>query len=145
MTGKVLKVEMDMPAIASLQAPYVIKVRLVNVSGKPQLVNKRLAMGYKSSQARELFVSISKTKTGINIGAETELYERDFSKPEDYVFLSPGQSIATEFNLFDWYELPGKGTYYIKVCYQADEKMAYRPKDLAKGTFCSAITKVTFE
>lgn len=143
--GKVLKLEVEMAQTAKLQLPFAIQVILKNVSKVPQLVNKRLSMGYKSSLARELFVSISKTKSGPIIGAETELYERDFSKPEDFVWLQPDQQVTTEFNLFDWYELPGKGSYYIKVCYQADEKLAYKPADLTKGTFCSAVTKVTFE
>lgn len=144
-TDKSLTISIDLPNTASLQKPCLIKVHLNNNSIRPQLVNTRLSIGYKTSLARELFVTLTKTPSGKNVGIPAKDYDRDFSKPEDYEWLPPGQSIATEFNLFDWYELPGKGSYYISICYQADEKMAYRPKDLTKGTFCSVVTPVTFE
>jgi len=65
------------------------------------------------------------------------LYERYFSPESDFVWLLPQQQTSTHFNLFDWYDIPSAGTYTIRVCYQADEELAYKPEGLLKGEFCS--------
>ena len=110
----------------------------------PQLVNKRLSVGYKKSQARELFVSITKIKENTEAGIQSQLYNRDFSQPADFVWLQPGEGIGAEFNLFDWYTVLSKGTYYIQVCYQADEALTYKPEAITKGIYSSNPKKITF-
>jgi hypothetical protein len=57
--------------------------------------------------------------------------------PEDYVWLAPGQSMTTSFDLFEWYSLPFAGEFERIGCYQADEPLAAKPAELLSGTYCS--------
>lgn len=120
-----------------------IKVDIRNVSGSAILVNKRLSVGYRNSLSRELFVTIFKKGTSINMGLQKVLYERDFSPVSDFVWLLPQQQTSTRFNLFNWYEMLPAGTFSVRVCYQADEELAYQPDGLCKGVFCSEEKTVT--
>jgi hypothetical protein len=117
--------------------PCNVEVRLTNRSLDAVLVNRRLAVGYRDSVARELFVEVFKRESGEVVSQEALLYERDFSSIEDYVWLAPGQSIATSFDLFEWYSLPSAGEFELIVCYQADESLAPKPAKLLLGTYCS--------
>ena len=78
-----------------------------------------------------------KRGSGEVVSQKALLYQRNFSSPEDYVWLAPGQSIATSFDLFEWYSLPSTGEFELVVCYQADEPLAPKPDGLLAGTYCS--------
>src|SRR5262245_38763353 len=72
-----------------------VEVRLTNRSLDAVLINRRLAVGYRDSVAREFFVEVYKRGSGEVVSQKALLYQRNFSSPEDYVWLAPGQSIAT--------------------------------------------------
>jgi hypothetical protein len=101
------------------------------------LINRRLAVGYRDSHARELFAEVFKPGSSEIVSQPALLYKRDFSSPADYVWLVPGESVSTSFDLFEWYSLPSAGEFELIVCYQADEPLAPKPAELLLGTYCS--------
>jgi hypothetical protein len=114
-----------------------LKVEIRNNSGSEILVNKRLAIGYRNSLSRELYLTITDKHSAENVGLQKVLYERKFSSSSDFIWLLPQQQISTQFNLFDWYEIPSSGTYTIQIFYQADEELAFKPEGLCRGVFSS--------
>jgi hypothetical protein len=118
--------------------PARVAVRVTNSGTEPIVVNARLAVGYRESQARELFVEIFKPGSDDVVSQPTQLYQRSFSPPDDYRTLQPGASLASEFDLFDWYALPGPGSYELVVYYTADEPLASPPDNVLRGTHASA-------
>jgi hypothetical protein len=120
-----------------LSHPCKVEVGLTNRSPDAVLINRRLAVGYRDSVARELFVEVYKRGSDEVISQKALLYQRNFSSPEEYVWLAPRQSIATSFDLFEWYSLPSAGEFELVVCYQADEPLAPKPDGLLPGTYCS--------
>jgi len=120
-----------------LSDPCKVEVRLTNRSHDAVLINRRLSVGYRDSVARELFVEVYKRASGELAGQKAQLYQRNFSSPEDYVAVAPGQSVATSFDLFEWYSLPSDGEFELIACYQADEPLAPKPAELLLGTYCS--------
>lgn len=140
-----LKVTVTLPDEIMLGKPCIVKVDIRNVSSSAFIVNKRLSVGYKDSLSRELFIIIRKKGASLNIGLQKLLYERDFSPASDYVSLKPQEQISTQFNLFDWYEVPKARTLTIQVCYQADENLAYKPDGLVEGIFYGEKKEVTFK
>lgn len=120
-----------------LSQPCKVEVRLTNQSSDGVLINRRLAVGYRDSLARELFVEVYKRDSGEVVSRKALLYQRNFSAPDDYVRLAPGQSVSASFDLFEWYSLPSAGEFELVVCYQGDEPLAAKPADLLPGTFCS--------
>ena len=78
-----------------LSQPCKVEVRLTNQGPDAVLINRRLAVGYRDSVARELFVDVYKPQSGEVVSQKALLYQRNFSSPEDYVWLAAGQSIAT--------------------------------------------------
>ncbi|MGH7926544.1 MAG: hypothetical protein ACREQV_01955 [Candidatus Binatia bacterium] len=117
--------------------PCKVEVRLTNQSIDAVLINRRLAVGYRDSDARELFAEVFKRESGEVVSEEALLYNRDFSRPEDYLWLAPKESTSTSFDLLEWYCLPGPGEYDLIVYYQADEPLAARPAELLAGTYAS--------
>lgn len=132
-----LKVIVNMPDQILQGQACEINVDIRNVSTSAVVVNKRLSVGYQNSLSRELYLTIFKKGTSINVGQQKVLYERNFSPISDLVWLLPQQQTSTHFNLFNWYEMLPAGTYSVRVCYQADEELAYQPDGLCKGVFCS--------
>ena len=118
--------------------PCLVEVQLTNPSAQPILINRRLAVGYHDSHARELFAEVFRRGSYEVASKMTKLYERDFSPPEDYVRLPPMQTVSTSFDLFDWYSLPSAGDYELVVYYQADEPLALKPVGLLFGIHSSA-------
>lgn len=114
--------------------PCLVEVQLTNQSAQSVLINRRLAVGYRDSHARELFAEVFRRGSDELVSKRTKLYQRDFSPPDDYVSLLPGQSVSTSFDLFEWYSLPSVGEYELVVFYQADEPLAAKPNRLLTGT-----------
>jgi hypothetical protein len=121
----------------SMSGPCWVEIQLTNKSPQPVRINRRLAVGYRHSQARELFLEVFKKDSAEVVSKQALLYERDFSPPDDYVWLAPEQSVSTSFDLFKWYSLPSPGEYELMVYYQADEPLAAKPADLLTGTHSS--------
>ena len=120
-----------------LSGPCWVEVRLTNQSTESVLINKRLAVGYRDSDARELFADAFKRGSTEIVSQKALLYERAFSPREDYVWLAPGQSVSTSFDLFKWYSLPTAGEFELVMYYQADEPRAAKPAELLPGTYAS--------
>jgi hypothetical protein len=142
---KKLEIKFNIPDKIRDGQPCEIVVEVKNISSSETIVNKRLSVGYQNSLSRELYIIICHEGLTENVGIQKVLYERSFSSHEDYVKLLPGKKISTKFNLFDWYEFPKAGNYTLQVCYQGDEKLAYKPDGLAKGILCAEKKMATFE
>lgn len=123
---------------ARMDKPLYIRVTLKNTGKKTETVNARLSLGYENSLSREIFVRMN----ALPISQDRIFYEtdinRDFSGPEDYVQIEPGQSISSIINLFECYRPTKPGKYEIVVCYQGNEPLAFPPADILPGVFCSA-------
>jgi hypothetical protein len=120
-----------------LSHPCRVEVRLTNRSPDPVLINRRLAVGYRDSHARELFAEVFKPGSSEIVSQPALLYKRDFSSAADYGWLAPGESVSTSFDLFEWYTLPSAGDFELIVYYQADEPLAAMPAELLPGTYSS--------
>lgn len=120
-----------------LSSPCLVEVQVTNKSAQPVLLNKRLSVGYRDSQSRELYFEIFGKGSTEDVGKRKLLYERPFASPEDYVWVEPEQSVAANFDLFEWYSLPSIGEYELVAYYQGDEKLAPKPTGLLTGTYCS--------
>jgi hypothetical protein len=137
--SSILEVRVDTPdQPVRLAGPCPVQVRLTNRGEQPVLINRRLALGYRDSQARELFAEIHPRRSREVVSRRTKLYERESASADDYRWLQPGESASTSFDLLEWYALPAPGEYELVVFYQADEPLAPRPSGLLAGVHESA-------
>jgi hypothetical protein len=97
-----------------------VHVRLRNVGDVPLVVCRRLAVGYRRSDGRELFADVFAPGSDEVVSRMTKLYDRDPPLPEDYAPLAPDEELATDFDLLRWYGLPGPGSYDLEVFYEGD-------------------------
>jgi hypothetical protein len=97
-----------------------VAVRLRNGGGAPLVVCRRLAVGYRASDGRELFAEVYAPGTDELLSRMTKLYDRDPPRPADYGPLDPGDELATSFDLLRWYVVPGPGSYELEVFYEGD-------------------------
>lgn len=133
-----LDVEVRLPSEPIyLGRPCLIEVVVVNKGVDPVLVNKRLSIGYKDSLSRELYLAFHDPESGAPAPTMVVDYQRDFSEPSDYGYLTPGDSIARSFDLFEWYQPQEPGVYRLIVYYQADEPLASTPPQILKGVYSS--------
>lgn len=117
--------------------PAWVEVRLTNQQADPVLINKRLGIGYRNSLDRELFAEVFPRSGDNVITKEAVDYQRDPSSASDYVWLQPGETVSTSFDLFEWYTLPGPGEYDLVVSYLADDSPEGYPERLLTGTYSS--------
>lgn len=117
--------------------PATVTVRLTNQQAEPVLINKRLAMGYRNDLNRELFAEVFARGGSEVLSKEERDYQRDRSPATDYVWLQPGESVSTSFDLFRWYTLPGPGEYDLIVNYRADDARGAQPEGLLTGVHSS--------
>jgi hypothetical protein len=117
--------------------PATVAVKLTNQHAEPVLVNKRLAMGYRNSLDRELFAEVFPRGGNDVISKEARDYQRDPPAATDYVWLQPGESVSTSFNLFRWYTLPGPGEYDLVVNYRGDDAPDAQTEGLLTGVHSS--------
>ena len=122
-----------------IRAGSPIKVELVlqNNSDSSFVVNKRMAIGYKSSLSRELYVELKFENDGENLPYYESDINRDFSPKSDYVSLAPGEKLSRIIDLYEFYTPKGPGNYQAIIYYQADEELASLPKNVLKGTYKS--------
>jgi hypothetical protein len=97
-----------------------VRVRLRSAGDEPLVVCRRLAVGYRGSDGRELFADVFAPGSDVVVSERSKLYDRDPPSVDDYGPLAPGEELETEFDLIRWYALPGPGTYELQVFYEAD-------------------------
>jgi hypothetical protein len=97
-----------------------VRVRLRNAGDEPLVVCRRLAVGYRASDGREVFADVFAPGSDVVVSEMSKLYDRDPPSLDDYGPLAPGEELETEFDLIRWYALPGPGTYELQVLYEAD-------------------------
>ena len=117
--------------------PCRIHITIVNQTVEPVMVNRRFAIGYSDSLARELYITLRDPKTGSPAPVSEVDYKRDFSPRSDYGYLPPGGNISVSFDLFEWYEPVIPQTYLLVVHYQADESLADPPPEILRGVYSS--------
>lgn len=117
--------------------PASVEVRLTNQQTEPVLINKRLAVGYRNDLNRELFAEVFRRGGNEVIGEEARDYQRNRPQGADYVWLQPGESVSTSFDLFRWYRLPGPGGYDLVVSYRPDDAPGVKPEGLLAGVHSS--------
>jgi hypothetical protein len=115
-----------------------VRATLTNTGQDPALVNGRLAVGYRGTLARELYAELIDLATGGPALIYEADYDRSFSPRSDYVWLGPGESISTTFDLWEWYAPIGAGSYRLKMYYQADEPLADPPGEIVRGVWAAA-------
>ncbi len=115
-----------------------VRVTLTNTGQGPALINGRLGVGYRGALARELFAVLIDLATGGPTLIYEADYDRSFSPPSDYVWLGPGESVSTTFDLWEWYAPIGAGCYRLLMYYQADEPLADPPEEIVRGVWAAA-------
>jgi hypothetical protein len=117
--------------------PASVEVRVTNQQAEPVLINKRLGVGYRNDANRELFAEVFPRGGNEVVSVEARDYQRDPSRATDYVWLQPGESVSTSFDLFRWYTLPGPGEYDLVVHYRADDAPGTQLEGLLGGDHSS--------
>ena len=97
-----------------------VDVRITNTGATPLVVCRRLAVGYPSTDGRELYAAVYRRGSDEAVSRMTKLYDRDPPSPEEYGPLEPGDALTSSFDLLRWYGLPGPGSYELQVFYEAD-------------------------
>jgi hypothetical protein len=97
-----------------------VRVRIANRGDAPLVVCRRLSVGYRERDGRELFATVFAPGTDDVVSRESRLYDRDPPAETEYGPLGPGETLDTEFDLIRWYYLPGPGAYELEVGYEAD-------------------------
>jgi hypothetical protein len=119
-SGAPLQVSAAVGAHARWPTTCPVRVRLRNAGPEPLVVCRRLAVGYRRSDGRELFADVFAPGSDEVVSRMTKLYDRDPPSVDDYGPLAPGEELATEFDLLRWYGLPGPGSYDLEVYYEGD-------------------------
>ena len=120
-----------------------VDVRVGNVGDAPLVVCRRLAIGYRESDGRELFAEVHPRGADEVVSRMTRLYDRDPPAREDYGALQPGEELATSFDLLRWYAVPGPGSYDLEVFYEAGGRGAPEVDGVLQGMHGSG--RVSFE
>ena len=132
-----LRVEATVGAEARWPTTLPVHVRISNTGDGPVRVAKRLAVGYRDADGRELFAEVHPPGSDELVSQMTKLYDRDPAKPEEYVPLAPGEALETGFDLLRWYGLPGPGRYELEVFYEGDGLLAPQVDGAARGVYAS--------
>lgn len=138
-----LAVEAAVGAHARWPTTAPVHVRVRNAGDAPVRVARRLAVGYRETDGRELFAEVHPPGSDELVSRMVKLYDRDPARPEDYVPLAPGEALATDFDLLRWYALPGPGAYELEVFYEGDGLLAPHVEGAARGVYGSG--RVPFE
>jgi len=132
-----LAVEASVGPDARWPTTIPVHVRIRNDGEAPVRVARRLAVGYRDADGRELFAEVHPPGSDELVSRQTKLYDRDPAKPEEYVPLAPGEELATDFDLIRWYALPGPGSYELQVFYEGDGMLAPQVDGAARGIYAS--------
>jgi hypothetical protein len=138
-----LTVEASVGPDARWPTTIPVHVRIRNDGDAPVRVARRLAVGYRDADGRELFAEVHPPGSDELVSRQTKLYDRDPAKPEEYVPLAPGEELATDFDLIRWYGLPGPGSYELQVFYEGDGMLAPQVDGAARGVY--ACGRVPFD
>src|SRR5262245_36997384 len=90
-----------------------ITVRLANTGATPQVVNRRLALGYRELPPRELFAELTGAETDEPAAFRLARYNRDAAPASAFVALAPGQHIEHTLDLFETYRPREPGRYRL--------------------------------
>ena len=120
-----------------------VEVRLRNEGSEPLVVCRRLAIGYRESDGRELFADVHPPGSEEVVSRTKKIYDRDPPPPEDYVPLSPGKELTGSFDLLRWYALPGPGSYELEIFYEGDGRGAPAVEGILRGVHRSG--RLTFQ
>lgn len=132
-----LAVEASVGPDARWPTTIPVHVRIRNDGEAPVRVARRLAVGYRDTDGRELFAEVHPPGSDELVSRQTKIYDRDPAKPEEYVPLAPGEELATDFDLIRWYALPGPGSYDLQVFYEGDGMLAPQVDGAARGIYAS--------
>ncbi|MET0147279.1 MAG: hypothetical protein ABW328_21205 [Ilumatobacteraceae bacterium] len=110
-----------------------VTVRLRNAGDQPVVVNTRMAPGYATSRAREVWLEV-----GGREDVSRRDYEREHAGPDDFAPLPPGAVVEGAFVLLDWYRFAA-GAHRVIACYEADERGAAYPDDVLRGVVRSPV------
>lgn len=121
------------------ERPCMALVIVSNIGKEPLLINKRLAVGYRNSDSRELFVEVHRKGTEEIVSIENQDYNRSPASSQDYHVLQAGEFITSSFDFCEWYNIPldVNGELEMVVFYQADETNHEKPEAVLKGIFAS--------
>jgi hypothetical protein len=97
-----------------------VSVALRNSGEAPVIVCRRLAVGYREADGRELFADVFRPGREGVVSRMTRIYDRDPPSVDDYGPLDPGDELSASFDLLRWYALPGPGDYELVVFYEGD-------------------------
>ena len=97
-----------------------VDVRLHNDGDEPIVVCRRLAVGYRETDGRELFAEVHPPGSDEIVSRMKTLYDRDAPAAEEYVALAPGEQLETAFDLMRWYAISGPGEYELELFYEGD-------------------------
>lgn len=128
-----------------LSSPCIVEVRLINKGPKPLLINGRLSVGYRHSQSREVFCEVIDSVTKETVSKQSLLYDREYARSEDYVWVQPNRHVSKSFDLFEWYSLPTAGDYKLVLYYQADEVLVTSLPNLVRGVYSSELIDLLIE
>jgi hypothetical protein len=115
-----LEVAASVGANARWPTTCPVRVRVRNAGDGVVVVCRRLAVGYRGSDGRELFADVFLPGTDVVVSETSKLYDRDPPSVDEYGPLAAGEALETEFDLLRWYALPGPGAYELQVLYEAD-------------------------
>jgi len=104
----------------SRSIPIPLTVTLRNISTAAVLINGRLGVGYEDSVVRELYFTVY-TADGqvlpVPNEARTDVHRMPPRK-DDFRYLEPGQTLATEVDVTMWYPCSRTGRYSIVFTYE---------------------------
>jgi len=115
----IVTVSPDVLADGSLKSDSM-RVKLTNADSFPIAVVGRLAIGYDDSDSREIYAIIRDRRSGQVVGKRAQLYQRESISRNQIKVLPPGGEVETEFNLFEWYDVPG-GDLEMQIVYDSTE------------------------
>jgi hypothetical protein len=120
-----------------------VDVTLRNEGHQQVKVARRLAVGYRETDGRELFAEVHPPGSDEVVSRMKKLYDREPPSPDEYVPLAPGEELGTSFDLLRWYALPGPGSYELEVFYEGDGLLAPKVEGAARGIHGSG--RIPFE
>jgi hypothetical protein len=101
--------------------PVPVTVQITNESKRPVLLNKRLLVNHEISDGELFFVVESEQGNDYRHGFQALVTPRDLDD-EDFVAVSPGDSISKTVDLADRYALKEKGFYTLTVTYRNEHE-----------------------
>lgn len=126
-----LDIEIE-PNPATLGRAASARVVLTNTSAAPVVVNRRMAIGQATDNAREIYIEMF-TADGEPVSFKPLFYDRDLAGKDDFAELAPGKSAESTFDFLRWHALDGPGTFDVVAVYRGVEAFVQHPDDAYTG------------